>query len=97
VLRLNPLHDNFKPMSQVLKLPPQELRASLHGRIDELTDDELELAGQQLSLFESKRAFDKLREEMSEDWRTGRITQEKVDEAVRDYRATPLYRTPGRP
>jgi len=96
-LRLKHLRDNLNSMSLVLKLPHQQLRASLHGKIDDLTDDELELAGQQLALFELKREFDKLREEMSEDWRTGRITQEKVDEAVREYRATHPYRTPGRP
>ena len=84
-------------MSTAVKPEPQELRASLHGKIDELTDDELVLAEQQLALLEMKRDFDKLREEMSEDWRTGRITQEKVDEAVRKYRATHPYRTPGRP
>ncbi len=84
-------------MSQVVKLPPQELRASLHGKIDELTDDELELAGQQLALLEMKRQMDAIGDELAEDWRTGRITQERVDEAIREYRATHPYRTPGRP
>ena len=84
-------------MSTAVKPQPQELRASLHGKIDELTDDELVLAEQQLALLEMKRQLDAIGDEMAEDWRTGRITQEKVDEAVREYRATHPYRTPGRP
>ena len=78
-------------------MPPQELRASLHGKIDKLSDDELELAQRQLEVFELKRRLDELCDEAGEDWRAGRMTQEMVDEAVRHYRAAHPSRPPGRP
>jgi hypothetical protein len=76
---------------------PEKIRPLVHERIDQLTDEELASVHRQLELLEMKRNFDKLCEEFGEDWRTGRITQEKVDEAIREYRATHPYRTPGRP
>ncbi len=84
-------------MSTVVTLPPNELRASLHQKIDNLTDDELQEAGRQLEIFELKRRLDELCDEAGEDWRAGRMTQEMVDEAVKNYRAAHPYRTPGRP
>ena len=84
-------------MSTALKMPPQELRASLHGQIDKLSDDELEQARRQLEVFELKRRLDELCDEAGEDWRAGRTTQEMVDEAIRKYRAAHPDRTPGRP
>ena len=78
-------------------MPPQELRASLHGQIDRLSDDELEQARRQLEVFELKRRLDELCDESGEDWRAGRMTQGLVDEAIRKYRAAHPYPTPGHP
>ena len=73
-------------MSTASKMPPHELRASLHGQIDRLSDDELEQARRQLEVFELKRRLDELCNEAGADWQAGRTTQEMVDEAVRKYR-----------
>ena len=83
-------------MSAVLAIEPQKMRPLIHEKIDRLTDDELAAVHKQLEIIELKREFDAIGEEFAEDWRTGRITQEKVDEAVRSYRAAHPYRTPGR-
>ena len=82
-------------MSTAVKLQPHELRASLHGKIDRLSDDELVLAERQLEAFELKRRLDELCDDAGEEWRAGRMTQEMVEEAVRKYRAAHPCRTPG--
>ena len=84
-------------MSTASKIPPQELRASLHGQIDRLSDDELEQARRQLEVFELKRRLDELCDEAGEDWHAGRMTQEMVEEAVRKYRTAHPYHAPDRP
>jgi hypothetical protein len=84
-------------MSTAVKIPPQQIRASLHDRVDKLSDDELEQAERQLEAFELKRRLDDLCDEYGEDWQAGRATQEMMDDAIRSYR-TKLPRTaPGHP
>ena len=81
-------------MSTALKPSSHELRASLHKKIDRLSDDELELAQRQLEAFDLKRRLDELCDDAGEEWRAGRMTQEMVEEAVRKYRAAHPSGTP---
>ena len=95
-LREKARSDNFAAMSTA-KLPSQQIRASLHDRVDKLSDDELEQAERQLEVFDLKRRLDELCGEYGEDWRAGRATQEMVDEAIRSYRARQPHRAPEHP
>lgn len=71
-LRLKPRRDQLASMSTAAKQPPQEIRASLHDRVNKLSDDELEQAERQLEVFDLKRRLGELCEEYGEDWRAGR-------------------------
>lgn len=84
-------------MSQTAGLPPEQMRPLVHAKINRLTDAELAETHRQLLLLEAKREFDAIGEELGADWRTGRLTQEKVNEAVREVRATHPSRMPSRP
>jgi hypothetical protein len=80
-------------MSTSVSIPPQQIRANLHQKIDQLSDADLELAGRQLEVFDLKQRLDDLCEDYGTDWQAGRATQEMVNEAIQEYRA----RHPGRP
>jgi len=84
-------------MSPGTKLPPQQLRTSLHERIDQLRDEDLELVHQQMVLLDMRRRLDALCEDYAGDWQAGRVTQKMVDESIKDYRASHPYCSPGRP
>ena len=64
-------------MSTLATTDPKELRPLLRERIEHATDAELEAVRKALLLFEAKRTFDELGREMDEDWRSGKITEEK--------------------
>ena len=87
----------FHIMSPGTLLPPQQIRTLLHERIDQLRDEDLELARQQMDLLDMKRRLDALCEDYGGDWQSGRVTQKMVDDSIRDYRASHAYRSPGRP
>ncbi len=82
-------------MSTATTPTPQQLRPLVHEKIDQLTDAELAAVHKKLLVLELRREFEAIGEEMANDWNEGRITQEAVDQAVRNYRATHHYGTPG--
>jgi len=84
-------------MSTAATPPPQQLRPLLHEKIDQLADEELAAVHKQLLMLELRRELDMIGEEMASDWQAGLITQEKVDEAIREYRVAHPYRTPDSP
>ena len=79
-------------MSTLATTDPKELRPLLHERIEHATDEELEAVRKALLLFEAKRVFDEVGREMDEDWRSGKITEEKIAEAIHEHRARHPYR-----
>jgi hypothetical protein len=76
---------------------PQQIRISLHERIDRLPEDELEQMEQQFEVFELKRKLESLCVEFTQDWQSGGITQDQVDSAIQDYRTSHAYVSPGKP
>ena len=82
----------YSAMSTLATTDPKELRPLLRERIEHATDAELEAVRKALLLFEAKRTLDELGREMDEDWRSGKITDEKVAEAIREHRARHPYR-----
>lgn len=83
--------DKLTSMSTTAAIPVEKLRPLVHEKIDKLTAEELAAVHRQLELIELKREFDAIRGEIGEDWRAGRITKEKVEEAIREYRAAHPY------
>ena len=84
-------------MSAATTPTPQQLRPLVHEKIDLLSDAELAAVHKKLLMLELRREFDAIGDEMANDWNEGRITREKVDEALREYRATHHHGTPGSP
>lgn len=66
--------------------PPQELRPLVHQKVDALTDQELAEVHRQLLLLELRREMDSIGDNLSNEWLHGRVTQDKVDLAVKTYR-----------
>ena len=79
-------------MSKLATTDPNELRPLLRDRIDQCSPEELEAVRQALLKFEAERLIAEVGAEFAEDWRTGRITEEKTAEAIREHRARHPYR-----
>jgi hypothetical protein len=79
-------------MSKLATTNPEELRPLLHERIDQCNPEELEAVRKTLLMLEARRLADELGREMAEDWRTGKITEEKIAEAVCEHREGHPYR-----
>jgi hypothetical protein len=79
-------------MSALLNPDPKDLRPLLHEQIDRLTDEEMDAVRRALLKLETKRELDELRKSMEADWQAGKITEEKIEEAVREHRARHPYR-----
>ena len=79
-------------MNKLATTDPKELRPLLHERIDQCSPEELEAVRQALLKFEAERLIAEVGAEFAEDWSTGRITEEKLAEAVREHRARHPYR-----
>jgi hypothetical protein len=84
-------------MSVVQETDPKKVRPPLHEKIDQLSDAELAEVHRQLVVLEAKRELQQLRAEVAEEWDERGITDEKIAEAIAQYRATHPYRTPGGP
>lgn len=78
-------------MSKLATAAPEELRPLLHERIDQCSPEELDAVRKTLLMLEARRLADELGRDMAEDWRTGRITEEKIAEASREHRARHPY------
>ena len=79
-------------MSKLATTDPKELRPLLHERIDQCSPEELEAVRKTLLLLEARRLADELGREMADDRRTGKITEEKIGEAIREHREQHPYR-----
>jgi hypothetical protein len=79
-------------MSKLATTNPEELRPLLHERIDQCNPEELEAVRKTLLMLEARRLADELGREMAEDWRIGKITEEKIAEAIREHRERHPYR-----
>ena len=79
-------------MSKIATTDPEELRPLLHERIDQCNPEELEAVRKTLLMPEARRLADEFGREMAEDWRTGKITEEKIAEAIREHRERHPYR-----
>ena len=79
-------------MSKLATTDPQELRPLLHERIDQCSPEELEAVRKTLLVLEARRLADELGRELAEDRRTGRITEEKIAEAICEHREQHPYR-----
>jgi hypothetical protein len=79
-------------MSTLAIVDPKELRPLLHEQIDRLNDAGLEAVRRALLKLEAMEVLAGVRNEVDEAWRTGKITQEKIDESIREHRARQPYR-----
>ena len=79
-------------MSTLTTTDPKELRSALHERIDHCSDAELEAMRKALLAFEARRLADELGREFEEDWRSGKITEEKIAQSIREHRERHPYR-----
>ena len=79
-------------MSPLATTDPKELRPLLRERIEHATDEELEAVRKALLALEARRLADELGREFEADWRSGKITEESIAQAIRDHRARHPYR-----
>lgn len=71
---------------------PKELRPLVHRQIDELPDDELTLVSRMLAQLEMHRLLDDVGQAADDARARGELTPEKIDAAIRDFRAQQPYR-----
>ena len=71
---------------------PEELRPLLHQRLDVATEEELAAVHRMLLEMEARRLYDELGDEFAEDWKTGRLTKDNIDEAILEHRKAHPYR-----
>ncbi len=69
-----------------------ELRTTLHERIDHCTEDELEAVRKALLKLEAERAFAEMSAEAEADHLAGKHDPALVEAAIREHRARHLYR-----
>jgi len=79
-------------MSPLATTDPKELRPLLHERIEHAPDEELEAVRKALLGLEARRLANELGREFEEDWRSGKITEEKIAQSVLEHRARHPYR-----
>ncbi len=71
---------------------PEELRPLLHQRLDVATDEEITSVHRMLMEMEARRLYAELGDEFAEDWKSGRLTKENIDEAILEHRQAHPYR-----
>ena len=81
----------FRGMSTVTTTEATKLRPLVHEQIDRLPDTELPQVHRQLLEIELKRLRDDLGKDLAEGWRAGQITEERIQEAIREHRAKHPY------
>lgn len=79
-------------MSKLATTDPDALRPLLHERIDQCTAEELDAVRKTLLTLEARRLADELGRDMAEVLRTGKVTDEKIAEAIREHRQRHPYR-----
>ena len=83
---------SLRGMSTQTDLDPKELRPLLHAEIDKLRDEDLALAHRALLEIELRRLADKLGADFDEDWASGKLTKENIQEAIIEHRRKHPYR-----
>ena len=79
-------------MNASIPTDPRELRPLLHAEVDRLYDEDLQNAHKALLEIEIRRLTDELGKDTEEAWSRGDITEDKIAEAVKEYRRTHPYR-----
>ena len=79
-------------MSTLTDIDPKELRPLLHGDVERLRDEHLGLAHRMLLEIELQQVMDDLDDAADEARAAGRLTPERIAEAIAAHRATHPYR-----
>ena len=79
-------------MSKLATTDPNELRPLLHERIDQCSPEELDAVRKLLLELEARRLFDELGRGFDEDWASGKLTKENIQEAIIEHRCKHPYR-----
>ena len=83
---------SLRSMSTQTDLDPKKLRPLLHAEIDKLRDEDLALAHRALLEIELRPLADKLGADFDEDWASGKLTKESIQEAILEHRRKHPYR-----
>lgn len=83
---------SLRAMSAPTDLDPKELRPLLHAEIDKLRDEDLALAHRALQEIELHQVADELDDAADEARAAGRLTPERIAEAIAAHRAAHPYR-----
>ena len=78
-------------MSTPTEIDPKDLRPLLHAEIDRLKDQDLAAAHRALLEIELRRLGDELGAAFDEDWASGRLTTENIEEAILEHRRKHPY------
>lgn len=70
----------------------QSLRKTLHEKIEQLSQPELRLLNKVLMQLELDRMMAELDEAFEQDWKEGKLTKEKIQQAIAEHRARHPYR-----
>ena len=79
-------------MNAPTEMDPKELRPLLHAEIDKLKDEDLALVHRAMLEIELRRLVDKLGAGFDEDWASGKLTKENIQEAILEHRRKHPYR-----
>ena len=83
---------SLRAMNALSDIDPKDLRPLLHAEIDKLRDEDLALVHRAMLEIELRRLADKLGADFDEDWASGRLTKENIQEAILEHRRKHPYR-----
>lgn len=78
-------------MSAQTSIDPKQLRPLLHAEIDRLHEEDLAAAHRALLELEARRLFDELGRDFDEDWASGKLTTENIQESILEHRRKHPY------
>ena len=81
-----------RSLNALTNIDPKDLRPLLHAEIDKLRDEHLELAHRLLQEIELQQVMDDLDDAADEARAAGRLTPERIAEAIAAHRAAHPYR-----
>ncbi len=85
-------YGRLRGMSPLADLDPKQLRPLLHAEIDKLRDENLALAHRVLLEIELQQVTDELDDTADAARAAGRLTPERIAEAIAAHRAAHPYR-----
>ena len=83
---------SLRAMNALTDINPKDLRPLLHAEIDKLRDEHLELAHRLLQEIELQQVMDDLDDAADEARAAGRLTPERIAEAIAAHRVAHPYR-----